>query len=102
MSQKPLTGHVEEADVEHLTDAELAMQVYLAIIGPDDALPDSTMEMFRPAWTMAAILRQRLVGPYCEVEGCQVPHLRSFPWCHLNGHEEIVQQQRAAAREAHE
>jgi hypothetical protein len=31
---------------EHLTDAELAMRVYLAITQPDDALPDDVMELF--------------------------------------------------------
>lgn len=68
-------------EYENLTDAELAMKVYLAIIEHDDALPDGVMELFRPAWKMAAALAGRLRGPYCSEEGCGQPHLASFPWC---------------------
>lgn len=79
--KRTLPDHVEAKDVEHLTDAELAMQVYLAIIRHDDALSDSVMELFRPAWTMAAVLHGRLKGPYCEVIGCRNEHMEHFPFC---------------------
>ena len=97
---RTLTGHVKPEQVEHLTDAELAMEVYLAIIRHDDALSDSDMELFRPAWTMASILRERLDGPFCKAEGCREVHLRSFPWCATPGHDEIVKRQQAKRREA--
>lgn len=73
---------------EHLTDAELAGKVYLAIIVHDDELPDSVTDLFWEAQHMASVLWARLRGPYCEVDGCDQPHTKHFPWCvdHLRLH----------------
>lgn len=70
-----------EETYEHLTDVELAKEVYLAIISHDDALPDSVSDLFWEAQHMASVLWARLRGPYCEIEGCGEPHTASFPLC---------------------
>ena len=76
MSERP-----SQQKYEHLTDAELAGEVYLAIIRHDDELDDSVTGLFWDAQHMASVLWERLRGPYCEQEGCQQPHMESFPWC---------------------
>ena len=66
---------------EHLTDVELARDIYLAIIGNDEKVADSVDELYRPALNMAEALWARLRGPYCNAEGCPNEHMDSFPWC---------------------
>ncbi len=78
---------------EHLTDAELAMQVYLAIIRHDDDLPDEVTDLFWEAQHMASVLYDRLVGPYCQADGCTEQRMRSFPWCRTPGHDALVKAQ---------
>jgi len=48
---------------EHLTDEELARDIYLAIIEHDDELPDHITALFWDAQHMASVLRDRLAGP---------------------------------------
>ena len=67
------------SDYEHLTDAELARDVYLDLGAFDDELPDFVTA--RLPTKKAAALWSRLKGPYCAVEGCGQPHTPSFPWC---------------------
>lgn len=69
------------SEYEHLTDEELARDIYLAIVANDDALPDSVTDLYRLAAVMATALRQRLAGPYCREDGCNNEHMEHFPWC---------------------
>jgi hypothetical protein len=85
-----------ERKYEHLTDAELARDVYLAIIAHDDDLPDSVTDLFWEAQHMASVLWGRLRGPYCEVEGCGQPHTEHFPWC--SDHLRAASENREAGR----
>lgn len=66
---------------EHLTDEELARDIFLHIVGQDDNWPDAVVEAYAPAYHMAVALRERLRGPYCNTEGCRNEHMASFPWC---------------------
>lgn len=66
---------------EHLTDTELARDIYLAIIANDDKVSDTIDELYRPALKMAEALWARLRGPYCREDGCRNEHMESFPWC---------------------
>ena len=68
-------------DFENLTDVELAAQLYLAILAPDDEVSDHVAELYLPASKMASALWARLRGPYCEAEGCGGLHTEAFPWC---------------------
>jgi hypothetical protein len=66
---------------ENLTDEELARDLYLATIRPDDKVHDPCSEEYLPAVHMAAALWGRLRGPYCKVPGCPNLHTPSFPVC---------------------
>lgn len=68
-------------EYEHLTNVELARDLYLASVRPDDAVSDSCSEEYLPVVDMAAALWARLRGPYCKVEGCRNEHMEHFPWC---------------------
>lgn len=61
---------MSHAKYEHLTDEELAKEVYLAIIANDDAVSDAVHDLYWEAQNKASVLWQRLRGPYCEVDGC--------------------------------
>ena len=63
------------AKYEHLTDVELAKEVYLAIIAHDDDIPDSIHDLFWEAQHKASVLWQRLRGPYCEIDGFGQPKI---------------------------
>lgn len=66
---------------EHLTDVELARDLYLATIAPDDEVHDACADKYRPAVKMADALWARLRGPYCEITDCDRPRTEHFPWC---------------------